>query len=59
MALSSENQRLFANATATNDNTADTLTVVFKWVGTLEVSETLTDATDTFTAAKEKQHNLF
>jgi len=25
----------------------------------IEVSETLTDATDTWTATKEKQHNLF
>lgn len=60
VALSSENQRLFTeNYSATNDNSANTLTVVAKWVGTLTVSETLTDATDTWTAAKQKQHNLF
>lgn len=59
VALSAENQRLFENATATNDDSADTLTVTFKGAGTLEVAETLTDGTDTWTAAKEKQHNLF
>jgi hypothetical protein len=35
--------------TATNDNTADTLTVVGTGSGRLTVSETLTDATDTWT----------
>ena len=35
------------------------MTVVGKWVWTLVVSETFTDTTDTFTAALEKQHNLF
>ena len=60
VALSTANQRLFSeNFTATDSPSADTLTIVGKWVGTLEVSETLTDATDTFTAALEKQHNLF
>lgn len=59
VALSTANARAFANATATDSAAADTLTVTFKGAGTLEVSETLTDATDTWTAALEKQHNLF
>jgi len=57
--LATNDARAFANATATDSAAADTLTVVFKGAGTLEVSETLTDGTDTWTAAKEKQHNLF
>lgn len=60
VALATTDARNFANlATGTNDNTADTLTIVYKGAGTLEVSETLTDTTDTWTATKEKQHNLF
>ena len=60
VALATNDARVFGNqASATNDDTADTLTVVFKGAGTLEVSETLTDGTDTWTATKEKQHNLF
>lgn len=59
VALSTENARAFANATATDSPSGDTLTVTFKGAGTLEVSETLTDGTDVWTAALEKQHNLF
>jgi len=59
VALSVENQRLFENATATDSASADTLTVVFNGVGTLEVEKDLTDGTDTWTAILEKQHNLF
>ena len=59
VALATNDARAFVNATATDSAAADTLTVVFKGAGTLEVSETLTDGTDTWTAAKEKQHNLF
>lgn len=59
VALSTNDARAFVNATATDSAAADTLTVVFKGAGTLEVSETLTDGTDTWTAALEKQHNLF
>lgn len=59
VALSSENQRLFVNASATNNDSANTLTVTFKGVGALVVSETLTDATDTWTTTKQIQHNLF
>ncbi len=59
IALTTDDARAFANATATDDASANTLTVTFKGAGTLEVSETLTDGTDVWTAAKEKQHNLF
>ena len=57
VALSAENaRRVGRNWTATDAATANTLTIVCKGVGTLVVSETLTDATDGFT--KEIQHNL-
>jgi len=45
--------------TATNDDTADTLTIKAEGVGFLIVSETFTDATDGWTAAKKIQHALF
>jgi len=60
VALSAENIRLFqTNATATDTAGADTMDLVFKGVGNLDVSETLTDGTDAWTAAQEKQHQLF
>jgi len=45
--------------TATNDNTADTLTLKAEGVGFLIVSETLTASADTWTAALQIQHALF
>lgn len=60
VALSVENRKIFDNlVTATDSPSGDTLTVVYKGAGVLTVSETLTDATDTWTAVKQKQHNLF
>lgn len=60
VALSAANARKFvARVTATNNDTANTLTVFYKGAGVLAVSETLTDATDTWTAALIKQHCLF
>mgnify|MGYP003146490950 CR=1 FL=1 len=60
VALTGSDLRLFQNrVSATNDDTADTLTVNYKGVGVLAVSETLTDATDVWTTALEKQHQLF
>lgn len=60
VALATQNARAFTNlVSATNSNSADTLTVVYKGVGVLTVSEALTDATDTWTAAKTVQHNFF
>lgn len=59
-ALTGDALKLFkARITAVNNNTADTLTVTAKGVGVLDVSETLTDATDTWTATSQLQHNLF
>jgi len=59
IALSEANARIFDALTATNDDTANTLAVVAKGVGVLNVSETLTDGTDAWTATKSVQHNLF
>jgi len=60
VALTGDALRLFrARITAVNDNTADTLTVTARGVGVLAVAETLTDATDTWTAASRLQHQLF
>lgn len=58
VALSVANQNIMRNCTATNDNTADTLTLNYKGLGVLAVSETLTDATDTWTVGKTQQHLL-
>lgn len=52
VALSAADQLIIADtirATATNDNAADTLTLVAKGSGRLTLSETFTDATDTWT----------
>lgn len=52
--------RLFTNnASAVDSPSGDTLTVTHKGVGILVVSETLTDATDTWTAALQLQHQMF
>jgi len=60
VALSAEDAKVFANQiSATNNDTTDILTVIAKWVWTLEVSETLADAGDIWTAVDQKQHNLF
>lgn len=59
VALTAANQRKLRNCTATNDNAANTMTLDYKGLGVLEVSETLTDSTDGWTSAKQKQHCLF
>jgi hypothetical protein len=59
VALSAEHQALFYGLTATNDNSADTLTITWRGVGAPIVSETLTDATDTWTVGKNITHNMF
>jgi len=60
VAVSTANQRVLdSNYTATNDNSADTMTLVAKWTWVLVLSETFTDGTDTWTATLEKQHCLF
>jgi hypothetical protein len=49
VAFSAANQLIMAKYAATNDNTANTLTVVGTGTGRTLVSETLTDGTDTWT----------
>lgn len=52
--------RIFQNnITATDDSTANTLTVVQNGIGKIEVSSNLTNTSNTWTATKQKQHNLF
>lgn len=57
--VSTSDRRKLLNVTATNDDTANTLTVVQGGAGVITVAETLTDATDEWTTALEKQHCLF
>lgn len=52
-------QRLLKNMTWTNDNTANTATVVASGWGTVPVSETFTDGTDAWTTGKEQVHCIF
>ena len=48
-----------ARISAVNDNTADTITITGKGLGVLDVAETLTHATNVWTATAQLQHNLF
>jgi len=57
VALSTANQRLLSRMTATNDNSANTLTLVAKGYGYVVVDETFTDATDAWT--KEISSQMF
>lgn len=57
-ALGTEDKAL-RNLTATDNATTNILSLVMLGRGYVEVSETLTDGTDTFTAAKQMQHCLF
>lgn len=60
VALSTQDARKFASSvSAVNDDTADTLTVTYKGVGTITLSETFTAAGNVWTAATVKQHCLF
>lgn len=59
IALSAADQLTFQTISAVNDNTANTLTVTALGIGVLDVSETLTDGTDAWTATKQLQRNLF
>jgi hypothetical protein len=59
VALSAADQRKLMNVTATNDATANTMTVVQTGVGVITVSETLTAAADIWTTALQKQHCVF
>lgn len=57
--VSASDRRKLLNVVATNDDTANTLTVVQKGAGVVTVSETLTDATDEWTSSLQKQHCVF
>lgn len=57
--VTAANRRKLRNCTATNDNSANTLTLDYKGLGVLTVSETLTAAADIWTTALQKQHCLF
>lgn len=60
VALADNDARVFGNqVTATNNDTTDEITVVYKGVGSITVSETLTAGGDTWAATSQKQHNLF
>ncbi len=59
VALTAANQRLVKNIAATNDNSADTLTLVSSGWGTVVVSKSLTDGTDTWTSTKQKLICIF
>lgn len=56
-AASADDQNLLLRMTATNDNTADTATIVAEGYSYVVVSETFTDPTDTWTT--EKSHQMF
>lgn len=56
VALTGTNLKNFqARVVASNNNTANTLTVRYKGAGSLTVSEALTDGTDTWTTTLQKQ----
>lgn len=59
VALSAADQRKFYNITATNDASANTMTIKHKGAWVISVSETLAAAADVWTPALQKQHNLF
>lgn len=59
VALSAANQALWKGLSAVDSPSGDTLTITMLGRSYIAVSETFTDATDTWTAAKQIQHNLF
>lgn len=60
VALTGDNLRTVQNQySAVNDAGANTMAVTCKGVGSTTFSETFTDATDTWTASKTIQNNLF
>lgn len=58
VALSVANQNIIRNCTAVDSASGDTMTISYKGLGVLAVSETLTDATDGWVTAKTTQHLL-
>lgn len=59
VALSAANQALWKGLSASNNNTTNVLTITMQGRSFIAVSETLTAGADTWTAAKQIQHNLF
>lgn len=59
IAHSAADRRLLNGITATNDNSADTMTLSCIGWGSVPVSETLSDGTDAWTVGKEITYNLF
>ena len=59
IAFSTADRNLLNGITATNDNSADTLTLSCVGWGSVPVSETLSDGTDAWTVGKEITYNLF
>lgn len=59
VALSAANQNLLKRISATNNDTTNIMSVVAKGYGYVVVSETLTDATDTWTTTAQISHNMF
>ena len=57
--ITAANRDLMDGIVATNDNTADTLTIKCEGVGLIAVSEGATPADCVWTAATQLQHNLF
>ena len=57
--ITAANRDLMDGIVATNDNTADTLTIKCEGVGVIAVSEGATPADCVWTAATQIQHNLF
>lgn len=56
--LTNTQQKLLSNLTATNP-TATTLSLQINGVGNVPVAQTMTSGTDVWTAAQQKQHNIF
>jgi len=59
VALSADDVKKIRNCSAVSDTTGNTVTVDYKGLGVLTVSETLTAAADVWTTALQKQHCLF
>lgn len=59
VALSNDDQAKIYGLTATNDNSADTLAITYRGAGGIVVSETLTDATDTWSTTKCMNQLMF
>lgn len=59
VALAADDQAVLYGCTATNNNTTDIMTLTWRGVGAPIVSETFTDATDTWTTGKNISNCMF